>query len=139
MVDQIGNEIPAPGVYTGTHVEQDEILYSYTGRFTQKGVTLKAGEGVLVAGTVLARETSTKKFVKYASGGSGGTNVAVGILRKTVDTGTDAAGKSYLGNIIISGILKLVKISSANAGGDSAVLSAFTGSRKSDVLGTFTF
>lgn len=139
MVDQIGNEIPAPGVYKGVTVANDEILYSYTGRFTQKGVTLKSGQGVLVAGTVLARETASKKYVKYNAGGGGGTNVAVGILRKSVDTGSDAAAPSYLANIIISGILKLVKVSSANAGGDTAVLAAFTGSRKSDVLGTFTF
>src|ERR671913_339281 len=101
MVDQIGNEIPAPGVYKGAVIANDEILYSYTGRFTQKGVTLKPGQGVLVAGTVLARQTSSKKYVKYASGGGDGSNVAVGILRKTVDTTNDAAAPAYLGNIII--------------------------------------
>lgn len=138
MVDQIGNEIPAPGVYRGKTVPNDEILYSYTGRFTQKGVTLKPGQGVLHAGTVLARDNASKKYVKYSSGGSGGHNVAVGILRKTVDTGTDVNAPAYLGNIVISGILRLDKVSSAN-GGVSAVTNAFAGSRHSDVLGTFTF
>jgi hypothetical protein len=133
MVDQIGNEIPVPSFTRGGTVANDEVLYSYA-RFTQKGVTLLKDQGILYTGTVLARQTSTKKYVKYASGGSDGANVAVGILRKTVDT----TGEDKLGNIIISGILKREKVSSAN-GGITAVVSAFTGSRDSAALGTFTF
>lgn len=133
MAEQIEN-LPVPGYTQGEVVPQDDVLYS-THRFTQKGVTVKAGEGVLPAGTVLARQTSTKKYVKYASGGSDGANVAVGILRKAIDV-TD---EDKFGNIVISGILKRTVVSSANTGGISAVVSAFTGSRDSSALGTFTF
>lgn len=131
MVDYAGNAIPVPGFDRGASVADDELLYSTAG-FTQKGVQLKSGQGVLLLGTVLARETDTKKYVKYASGGVNGTGTAVGILRKTLDTGA-VAGKEYFGNIVIAGILKLEKVSAANAGGAPTVLGAV----KNDVLGTF--
>lgn len=137
MADQYGNSIPAPGLYKGTHFPDDELLVSTEGGFTQKGVTLKSGQGVLPLGTVLARQTSTKKYVKFVSGGADGSGTAVGVLRKTTDTGTDAAAPSFLANIVTNGILNLTKVSSAN-GGTSAILTAFTGSRENTVLGTFT-
>lgn len=130
MVEYAGNAIPVPGFDRGTSVADDELLYSTAG-FTQKGVQLKSGQGVLLLGTVLARETSTKKYVKYVSGGSDGTGTAVGVLRKTLDTGA-AGSKEYFGNIVIAGILKLDKVSSAN-GGTPAVLNAVTNT----VFGTF--
>lgn len=130
MVDYTGNAIPAAGFNSTSNVPDDELLYSTAG-FTQKGVQLKSGQGVLPLGTVLARETSSKKYVKFNSGGSDGTNVAVGILRKTVDTGA-AGSQEYMANIVISGILKLSKVSSANAGVPN-VLNRVT----NDVLGTF--
>ena len=134
MVDYAGNAIPAAGFNATTNVPDDELLYSTAG-FTQKGVQLEAGQGVLYLGTVLARKTDTKKYVKYNSGGSNGTNVAVGVLRKTVDTGLVAPGagvQEYMANIVIAGILKLQKVSSAN-GGVPSVLGAVTNA----VLGTF--
>lgn len=131
MVDQTGNAIPVTGFTIGPSVPDEEILYSTVG-FTQKGVTLAAGQGKLQAGTVLARRTSTNFYEKYNSAGSDGLNVAVGILRKSVETGSDANGQKYNANIVIAGIMKLKSISSANAGVPS-VLSAVTNS----VLGTF--
>lgn len=136
MVDYTGNAIPAAGINRGAHVPDDEILYSAVG-FTQKGVTLKPGQGVLKAGTALARETSTKLYVPFASGGSDGTGNAVGILRKTVDTGSDANGQTYLGNVILMGILKLDAISSANSG-YTDVATALK-ARTDVVFGTFKF
>lgn len=134
MADQYGNSIPAPGISKGTNVPDDELLYSYTGRFTQKGVTLEPGQGVLALGTVLARKTSTKKYVKYVSGGADGAGTAVGILRKTTDTGP-VGSTGFLGNIVISGILQYSKMSTANSGQD---VSAILGGRLNTVLGTFT-
>lgn len=136
MVDYTGNAIPAAGINRGAHVPDDEILYSTVG-FTQKGVTLKPGQGVLKAGTALARETSTKTYVKFVSGGSDGTGNAIGILRKTVDTGSAADGQAYLGNVILMGILKLASISTAN-GGTSDVATALS-ARTDTVFGTFKF
>lgn len=115
MVDQIGNEIPAAGITRGPYIPNEEILYSTVG-LTQKGVTLAAGQGILVAGTVLARRTDTKLYTKFVNGGGNGTGTPVGVLRRTVETGSDANGQKYMGNVIIAGILKLTAVSSANGG-----------------------
>lgn len=136
MVDQIGNEIPAAGINRGPYVPNEEILYSTVG-LTQKGVTLAAGKGLVVAGTVLARRTSTKLYEKWANGGGDGTGTPVGVLRRSIDTGTDSAGQKYLGNIIIAGILKLKNVSSAN-GGVTNLLTPLNAT-SNDVLGFFKF
>jgi hypothetical protein len=138
--EYVGNLTPAPGFKQGNVANDDELLYSMQG-YTQKGVTLKAGQGVLPLGTVLARETASKRFVKFVSGGSGGAEVAVGILRNSVDTGSltlAQGGTEFVANIVIRGILKLTPVSSAN-GGTSAIITAIPGSRADAVLGTFTF
>lgn len=137
MVDQIGNEIPAAGINRGPYVVNDEILYSTEGGFTQKGVTLAAGQGTLVAGTAVARNTSTKLYVKFVSGGANGTGTPVGILRKSVETGSDVNGQKYLANVIVAGILKLSKVSSAN-GGTSALLTPL-GATENAAFGFFKF
>lgn len=62
----------------------------------------RAGAGVFKAsvtiarGTVLAVLTATKKFEAYASGGSGGTETAVGICM--YDIITDSSGNVFFGN-----------------------------------------
>lgn len=136
MNDYMGNAIPAAGIFRGPHVPDDEILYSMVG-FTQKGVTLAAGQGVLRAGTALARRTSTKLYEKFNASGGDGLDSPVGILRKTVNTGTDANGQRYMGNVIIAGILKLKNVSSAN-GGVSGLLTPLNASTN-EVFGTFKF
>lgn len=137
MTEYVGNSIPSPGFNRGDYANDDELLYS-TARFTQKGVTLKAGQGVLLLGTVLAQDTASKQYVKYNSAGSGGANVARGVLRNSVDTGSDSSGATFQGNIVISGILKLSALSAAN-GGTGSLEAAITGSRVDSVIGTFTF
>ena len=135
-----GNVLPSPGYKKGNYANDEELLYSTVG-YTQKGVTIEGGQGVLNIGTVLARKTDTKKYTKFASGGGNGTGTAVGVLRQSVDTGTltvAQGGQDFQGNIVIRGILKRQYVSSAN-GGTSAILTAFTGSREDAVLGTFTF
>jgi hypothetical protein len=136
MVEYAGNAIPAAGITRGSNVPDDELLYSTVG-FTQKGVTLAAGQGTLVLGTALARRTSDKLYVKFNNAGSDGTNVPVGILRKTVDTGSDEDGQKYLANIVIAGILKLQKVSSANGG--TTNITTPLGATTNAVLQTFKF
>lgn len=64
MVDSVGNVVQAPSFGVTAATTDDEILFSTAG-FTQIGVTLKPGKGVLAAGTLLARVTSTKLYVPY--------------------------------------------------------------------------
>jgi hypothetical protein len=136
MVDQIGNEIPAAGITRGAYIQNDEILYSTVG-FTQKGVKLAPGKGILLAGTVLARRTSTRLYEKWTNGAGDGIGSPVGVLRKTVETGSDVNGQAYMGNVVIAGILKLKAVSSAN-GGVSNLLTPM-GAVANDVFGTFKF
>lgn len=105
-------KIPVPGFTSPTSTFTDpEILYSTVG-FTQKGVTIAAGQGILPAGTVLARKTSDKKYYVYNNAGSGGLDVARGVLRRAVDT----AGGDQLSNIVVAGILKNSLVSGADSG-----------------------
>lgn len=125
--------IPVPGFTSPTATAVDpEILYSYAG-FTQKGVTLAGGQGILPAGAVLARKTSDKKYYSYNNAGSGGLETARGILRRAVDTGS-AGAADQLGNIVIQGILKLSMVS----GADSAAITDLSANVDS-VRGTFKF
>jgi hypothetical protein len=120
MADAYGNPLDPPGTSQVAEVKPGDILASYA-RFTQKGVTLKGGQGVLAAGTVLGRETATKKYLAYDDANSpAGIGVAKGVLRENVDTGPSGAPKDKLGNIIMSGIVKYSKLVGydANAGTD---------------------
>lgn len=123
--------IPVPGFVSPTATAVDpELLYSYAG-FTQKGVTLAAGQGILPAGTVIGRKTSDKKYYVYNNAGSGGVETARGVLRRAVDTGTAGSG-DQLGNIVIAGILKLSMVS----GADSAAITDL-GANVDSIRGTF--
>lgn len=138
--EYIGGLIPAPGFINGNYANDDELLFSTVG-YTQKGVTLLAGQGVLPLGTALARQTATKRYVKYNSAGSDGSQNFAGFLRHSVDTGLVPSGpgvQDLLGNIVIMGVLKLSQVSSAN-GGTSALLSGIPGSRVNADLGSFKF
>lgn len=123
-------KIPVPGFTSpnDTFVDQ-ELLYSYAG-FTQKGVTIAAGQGILPIGTVLGRKTSDKKYYVYNNGASNGVEVARGVLRRPVDTSKG----DQLANIVIQGILKNNLVS----GADSAALVDLN-ARQDTVLNTFTF
>lgn len=106
MATQYQN-LPVPGFVNPTADYTDpEILYSTAG-FTQKGVTIGSGQGVLAAGTVLAQKTADKKYYAYNNANANGTEVARGILRRPVDTGvTVTAANDQVSNIVIQGILK---------------------------------
>jgi hypothetical protein len=134
-VEYVGNIIPAPGFYKGNTSYDPELLYS-TARFTQKGVTLAPGQGILPLGQAMAQRTADKLWVKYNDGGSGGANVCRGILRRGVDTGADSSSDArvYQGNVVISGILKLELV----VGSDAAALVDLN-ARTDSVFGTYTF
>ena len=126
-------KIPVPSYTSPTATATDpEILYSTAG-FTQKGVTIGGGQGVLPAGTVLAQRTADKKYVAYSNAGSGGAETARGVLRRAVDTG-GAGAADQLGNIVIQGILKLSMVQ----GADAAALTDL-GATVDTVRGTFKF
>ncbi len=123
-------KIPVPGFTSPTKDFTDpEILYSTVG-YTQKGVTLAGGQGILPAGTVLARKTSDKKYYVYNNSGSGGLDTARGVLRRAVDT----TSGDQLSNIVIAGILK----NSLLSGADSAALTDL-GATVDTVRDTFKF
>jgi hypothetical protein len=128
-----GNAIPAPGLSTGAGTSDDEILFSAVG-YIQKGVTLKPGQGVLLAGTFLKQDPGTKQYVK-ATGAAG----VEGVLRKTVDTGTDAGAGAqvWLANILYGGTLKHAALSNANSG--IADLTTVLGAQVNVAQGFFRF
>lgn len=128
-------KLPVPGYVNPTADYVDpEILYSTVG-FTQKGVTLGSGVGVLAAGTVLGQKTSDKKYYPYSNAKSDGTETARGVLRRPVDTGTSTSpANDQVSNIVIAGILKLNMV----VGSDAAALTDL-GATVDTVRGTFKF
>ena len=128
--DQIGNSIPAPGYSKGGTYVDDELLYSTAG-FTQKGVTLKPGQGILLLGTLIKQDSGTKQYVKTTDAAT-----AEGFLRQTTDTGDSADAQTFQQNIVIAGILKLAKVQAANSG---ATLSNVVGARINSVIGFLKF
>lgn len=132
-VEYPGNVIPAPGYTKGNYSTDDELMYSMNG-YTQKGVTFAAGQGIIPLGAVMGRVTATKLWKVYNNAASDGTEVARGINRTTVDTGTDAAGDKFQGNIVVMGIVKNSKVS----GADAAAL-VDLGARQDTVLDMFSF
>lgn len=90
-----GDEFHAPAV--------QELLLSTAG-FTQRGVTLAAGQGVLPTGTVIARHTASGKYFAYMSGASDGRQVALGVLRDARDTGGSGAASLAAYNSNTNGV-----------------------------------
>lgn len=129
-MEYTGNAIPAPGYRSGGGVIDDELQYSTIG-FSQKGVTLKPGQGVLLLGTLIKQDATSKQYVRATA------SDAQGILRQSIDTGTDPAGQTWQGNIVIAGILKLAKVSAANSGVN--VSGGVLNSRVDAIQGYFKF
>ncbi len=128
-------KLPVPGFVNPTSDYIDpEILYS-TAAFTQKGVTIGSGQGVLAAGTLVGQKTSDKKYYAYNNANSDGTQTARGVLRRAVDTGTTvSAANDQVSNIVIQGIVK----NSMVVGADAAALTDL-GATVDTVRGTFKF
>lgn len=125
-----GNAIPAPGFKRGGDTEDLEILWSFQG-YIQKGVTLKPGQGVLKTGTFLKQDATSKQYIKTTTAAD-----VVGVLRKTVDTGSDADAQVWLGNILYAGTLNLSLVTAANSG---VTLTSVLGAKVNTVAGFFRF
>jgi hypothetical protein len=80
-----------------------ELLLSYAG-FTQRGVTLAAGQGVLPTGTVIARHTASGKYFSYQAGATDGRQTPVGVLRDGRDTGGGGAASLSAYNAGTNGV-----------------------------------
>lgn len=80
-----------------------ELLYSTAG-YTQRGVTLAGGQGVLPTGTIIARHTNSGKYFSYNSGASDGRQTALGVLRDARDTGGPGASSLSAYNSNTSGV-----------------------------------
>ena len=130
MVEYTGNAIPAPGFRTGGGVVDDELMFSMEG-YSQKGITLKPGQGVLLLGTLIKQDPATKQYVRATA------SDAQGVLRSTVDTGSSAQGQVWQNNIVTMGQLKFAKVSAANSGVN--ISGGVLGSRVDPVQGYFKF
>lgn len=80
-----------------------ELLLSYAG-FTQRGVTLAAGQGVLPTGCIIARHTASGRYFSYQAGASDGRQTPVGILRDARDTGGPGAASLSAYNAGTNGV-----------------------------------
>lgn len=130
-INQYGNSMPGPGYATTGSTVDDELMYSMIG-YTQKGVTLKPGQGVLLLGSFLAKDAATKMYVAAPAG----TN-AEGVLRQTTDTGLDINGQRWQANIVLMGLLKLAKVAAANSSG--LTLTNVLSAKVNTTMGFFKF
>lgn len=119
-----GDEFHAPS--------DDELLASYAA-FTQRGVTLAGGQGVVPTGCALGQHTASKIYFIADPQATDGRQTVLGLLRDARDTGGNGgtpsgytftghtpsftaspAGKvatNILGNLVIRGIVNLSLIS----------------------------
>lgn len=130
-MEYVGNAMPAPGYSRkGTTTDQELLMDAATGSYHQKGVTLKSGQGVLKLGTLIKQDAATKLYIKATD------DTAEGILRTTVDTGTQATEQKWLGNILFSGLLNLALVTAANSG---VTLTSVLGARTIAARNLFKF
>lgn len=80
-----------------------ELLLSYAG-FTQRGVTLAAGQGVLPTGTIIARHVASGRYFSYQAGATDGRQTPVGVLRDSRDTGGPGAASLSAYNAGTNGV-----------------------------------
>ena len=135
---------PPPGYNKPTHQfgrgfgdefhspSDDELLASYAA-FTQRGVTLAGGQGVLPTGCVLAQHTSSKLYFAADQLATDGRQNVLGLLREARDaggtggtlsspslTGTNPSfpaspsgkvAQNTLGNLVVRGMVNLSLVS----------------------------
>lgn len=114
MADNVGNVIYAPGSSSKAFTSDLELLASGIG-WSQFGVTLKQGQGVLAVGTPLTKDGATGTYVAAASTATSG---VVGFLRLETDTGVVGTDLPRLGDCVYKGTLKYSLIKAANANTD---------------------
>lgn len=118
MSDSVGNVIYAPGASKKAFTTDDELLASTVeGSWSQFGVTLKQGQGVLKVGTPLTKDAPTGTYVAAATNATSG---VVGFLRLETDTGVSGTDLPRMGNAVYRGVLKYSLIKAANGATDLA-------------------
>lgn len=80
-----------------------ELLLSMQG-YTQRGVTLAAGQGILSSGTILARHGASGKYFAYQAAATDGRQTALGVLRDSRDTGGPGAASLSAWNSNTNGV-----------------------------------
>lgn len=90
------------------HAEAVQELLLSTAGYTQRGVTLLGGQGVVPTGAILARESTSGGYTMYQPGGTNGRATALGVLRDARDTG----GVGGATTVLLSGNNTNVTISS---------------------------
>jgi hypothetical protein len=147
------------GTPVGTAGYQDQFLteavqelLASTVAYRQRGVTLAGGQGVLPTGTVIAQNTADGKYYMHdsAARNGAGTNVAIGILRDSRDTGSGAKGPTSnpnpvspsgkaatdsRGNMVYSGALNAALISGTDT---TSFVTGFGGGIGSGATGAYT-
>lgn len=128
-------EIPVPGFIKPTHTYGEtfgdefhapkvfELLASTEGGFTQRGIILAGGQGVLRTGTVLGQYTSGPNqymYGVYNSSHSDGTQIPLGFLRNGTDTGGTSSpsglpATNVAGLLVDRGIINYAVISGLDA------------------------
>lgn len=92
-----GDEFHAPS--------DDELLASYAA-FTQRGVTLCGGQGLVPTGCVLAQHTASKLYFVQDQMAGDGRQTVLGLLRDARDTGGNGgtpSGITFVGDSIDGG------------------------------------
>jgi hypothetical protein len=142
---EYGQEYAAAGGYSSQFLSPvvRELLKS-TAAFTQRGVTLAGGQGILPTGTVLAQRTSNQLYYAYNAAASDGTQIVLGVLRDARDTGTSSGGgtgqvsTNCQGNLVIRGILDLSLVSGTDTtslvGGTGGGIGSGTAGVKTQLL-----
>lgn len=97
----IPGQVGLPGITTKTGSNIPEVLASLAG-LTMRGITLAGNLGVLKAGAILYRTSTSTDANPIYTNVISGNGAAVGVLRWPVDTGT-AGG---LGMLIVAGAVK---------------------------------
>jgi len=92
---EFGDEFHAPAVA--------ELMLSMAG-YTQRGVTLAAGQGVLPTGCIIARHTASGRYFAYNPGATDGRGTALGVLRDARDTGGPGAASLAVYNAGTGGV-----------------------------------
>ena len=135
MANNEANVLRVPGVSgPTTPTNAPEILGSYA-KFTQKGLTIKSGAGVLKAGTLLKLSGTANKY----TGATATSDTIVGVLRKEVD----ATSEDKLGNYVVSGLVKTSELRFADGtvltSGEVATVATALSGRVDTIHGYMSF
>lgn len=135
MTEAVGNVLRPPSRTSKAATTNEEILFSYVG-FTQKGLTVISGAGVLKTGTALKVSGTPGKYT-----GAAKADVAdvVAILRKDVD----ATSQDMLANYVLHGTLKGVMVKYTDddtlSAGELAALATVLGGKYNPIHDTLSY